>query len=245
MAKVYLVGAGPGDPDLLTRKAARVLETAEVVLHDRLCGEGVLALIPPRAKRIDVGKHEGAQEATQKRILQLMLHYARLGRRVVRLKGGDPMVFGRGGEEWSFLQEHGVEVEVVPGVSSAVAVPELAGIPLTFRGVASGFAVVAGHCRGGCNAQWRQYAGVDTLVILMGVKHRAAIAAALMEAGRRGDEPVAFIENGSTPRQRVVRSTLAAVAAGAVQVEAPAVFVVGEVVRCCALARASAESCAA
>lgn len=244
MPKVFLVGAGPGDPDLLTRKAARILETAEVVLHDRLCGDGVLALIPRGAKRIDVGKHEGEQEATQRRILRLLVQHAKLGRCVVRLKGGDPMVFGRGGEEAAYLREHGIEVEVVPGVSSAFAVPELAGIPLTFRGVATSFAVATGHCRGGCNDQWQRYAGIDTLVILMGVKHRAEIARALIEAGRSGDEPVAFIENGSTPRQRVVRATLAEVAAGAVEVTAPAVFVVGEVTRLGASTRIAAASAA-
>lgn len=244
MPKVFLVGAGPGDPDLLTRKAARILETAEVVLHDRLCGEGVLALIPRGAKRIDVGKHEGEQEATQRRILRLLVHYAKQGRRVVRLKGGDPMIFGRGGEEASYLQERGIEVELVPGVSSAFAVPELAGIPLTFRGVATSFAVATGHCRGGCNDQWRRYAGIDTLVVLMGVKHRAEIAKALIEAGRSGNEPVAFVENGSTPLQRVIRATLAEVAAGAVEVEAPAVFVVGGVTRLGTSARTAAASAA-
>lgn len=231
MSKVFIVGSGPGDPELLTLKAARVLETAEVVLYDRLCGEAVLELVPPSARKVYVGKHEGQQQRAQERILRLLVHYARLGKRVVRLKGGDPFVFGRGGEEWGFLRKNGIEVEVVPGVSSAIAAPELAGIPLTHRGLATSFAVVAGHCLEGAHQNWRKHAAVDTLVILMGVKHRASIAEALIEAGREPSQPVAFIENASTPLEQVITATLREVAAGAVRVKAPAVFVVGEVVR--------------
>jgi len=231
MSKVFMVGSGPGDPELLTRKAIRVLRTAEVVLYDRLCGEAVLELIPRSARKIYVGKHEGQQQCAQERILRLLLHYAHLGKRVVRLKGGDPFVFGRGGEEWGFLRANGIEVEVVPGVSSAIAAPELAGIPLTYRGVAASFAVVAGHCGNGRRQNWERYAAVDTLVILMGVKHRVSIAASLIEAGREPSQPVAFIENATTTLERVITATLQEVAAGAVKVTAPAVFVVGEVVR--------------
>jgi siroheme synthase len=149
---------------------------------------------------------------------------------VVRLKGGDPCVFGRGGEEWQALRAEGVEVELVPGISSAVSVAGLAGIPVTFRGISRGFAVVTGHCQNPAETDWSRYAGVDTLVILMGVKCRAAIAARLIEAGRPPEEPVAFIEKGTTPEERVICSTLAEVAAGAVEVATPALFVVGSVV---------------
>jgi uroporphyrin-III C-methyltransferase len=230
MGKVYIVGAGPGDPELLTVKAWRVIQQAEVVVYDRLVSPEILELIRPGAERIYAGKQEGEQHEIQDRILELLLEYGRLSKRVVRLKGGDPMVFGRGAEEWEFLAAHGIETEIVPGISSAVAVPSLAGIPLTFRGVAASFAVVTGHCCGGERSDWARYAAVDTLVILMGVKNRAHIAAQLIAAGREPGTLAAFIENGSTPRERVVTTTLSQVAEGLVEVMAPAVFVVGDVV---------------
>jgi uroporphyrin-III C-methyltransferase len=159
----------------------------------------------------------------------LLLQHARAGKTVARLKGGDPCVFGRAGEEWLSLARNGIEVEIVPGVSSALAAPELAGVPLTYRGLSHGFAVVAGHCAGAGGVDWRDYARVDTLVILMGVQERAHIARALIRAGRRADEPAVFVERSSTPEERVVDTTLGAVAAGGVEVEAPAVFVIGAV----------------
>lgn len=229
MSKVYLMGAGPGDPELLTVKALRILRAADVVLYDRLVSPEVLALANPAAELIYVGKHEGEQESTQQLIFDLMLEHARDGRTVARLKGGDPCVFGRAGEEWLSLVRNGVEVEVVPGVSSALAAPELAGVPLTYRGLSRGFAVVAGHCAGSGGVDWRDYARVDTLVILMGVGERASIARALIQAGRRADEPAVFVERSSTPEERVLDTSLGAVAAGAVEVEAPAVFVIGAV----------------
>ena len=229
MSKVYLMGAGPGDPDLLTVKAQRVLGTAEVVLYDRLVSPEVLALADSRAELIYVGKHEGEQESAQRLIFDLMLERAREGRTVARLKGGDPCVFGRAGEEWLSLVRAGIEVEIVPGVSSALAAPALAGVPLTYRGLSRGFAVVTGHCTGSHGVDWRDYARVDTLVILMGVKERANIARALIRAGRSGEEPAVFIERSSTADERVVDTTLGRVAAGGVEVEAPAVFVIGVV----------------
>jgi uroporphyrin-III C-methyltransferase len=229
MSKVYLMGAGPGDPELLTVKALRILRAADVVLYDRLVSPEVLALANPAAALIYVGKHEGEQESTQQLIFALMLEHARDGKTVARLKGGDPCVFGRAGEEWLSLVRNGIEVEIVPGVSSALAAPELAGVPLTYRGLSRGFAVVAGHCAGSDGVDWRDYARVDTLVILMGVKERGNIARALIHAGRRADEPAVFVERSSTPEERVVDTSLGAVAAGAVEVEAPAVFVIGAV----------------
>jgi uroporphyrin-III C-methyltransferase len=231
MARVYLVGAGPGRADLLTLRAAKLLESADAVLYDRLVSDEVLALVNPRAELHSVGKEEGIQEAVQARIMLLLEDCARRHRVVVRLKGGDPFVFGRGAEEWAWLAERGWEVEVVPGVSSSLSVPALAGIPPTFRGIATGFAVVTGHVKDGFPEYWSRYAEVDTLVILMGVGNRANIARRLIEAGRPPAEPVCFIENGTTARERIVESNLAAVAAGQVEVSAPAVFVVGEVVR--------------
>jgi uroporphyrin-III C-methyltransferase len=230
MGKALIVGAGPGDPELLTIKALRALQQADVIIYDRLVSPEVLALGNPRAERIYAGKHEGEQERVQASIMQLLLEHARQAKTVVRLKGGDPMVFGRGAEEWAFLNEHGIDVEIVPGISSAVSAPAVAGIPLTFRGVATSFAVITGHCRDGINAAWEKYAGVDTLVVLMGVKNRDCIASRLIEAGRAPDTPAAFIEHGTTPRENVIVTTLGEIARGAVDVEAPAVFVIGEVV---------------
>jgi uroporphyrin-III C-methyltransferase len=230
--RICLVGAGPGDPELLTVRAARLLARADAVLHDRLISPEVLALIRPGADVIDVGKEEGQQESVQLRIHELMEDCARRYSLVVRLKSGDPFVFGRGAEEWAWLAARGFAVEVVPGISSSLAVAALQGIPPTCRGFASGFAVVTGHRVVDDSGFWARYAGVDTLIVLMGVRNRAAIAAALIAAGRNGDGPVAFIESGSTPRERVVLSDLKSVAAGRVEVQAPAVFVSGDVVRC-------------
>jgi uroporphyrin-III C-methyltransferase len=229
--KVYLVGAGPGDPELLTLRAVRVLQEAEVVLYDRLVSPAVLALVHPLAQLHYVGKERGEQDRVQQTIFQQLLHHARAGRKVVRLKGGDPMVYGRGGEEWLFLAQEGIEVELVPGLSSALAVPGLAGIPLTLRGVAGGFALLSGQAQGGGLPDFTPYARVDTLVVLMGVKPRVHIAQELLRLGRRADEPVAFIERGTTPEERVVLSTLGAVARGEVEVQSPAVWVIGAVVR--------------
>ena len=229
--KLYLIGAGPGDPELLTIKAARALRECDVVLFDRLVSPETLLMARPDALCIYVGKHQGEQERTQNDILNLIRKYSAEGKVVGRLKGGDPLVFGRGAEEWKAAIESGIEVELIPGVSSAISVPGLAGIPLTLRDVSQSFAVITGHCREGLHQRWESYADINTLVILMGVKNRAYIAQALIAAGRDANEPVAFIEQGSTADENVVESTLSAVAADRVTVEGPAVFVVGEVVR--------------
>jgi uroporphyrin-III C-methyltransferase len=229
--KVYLVGAGPGDPELLTVKAQKILRSAEVVLFDRLVSEEILAEANPDAVLLYAGKQAGEQDTVQPWIVRQMILHAQQGKTVVRLKGGDPCVFGRGGEEWQALIEQGIDVEIVPGLSSAIAVPEVAGIPLTFRGVARAFAVVTGQCRHGDETDWGNFAGLDTLVILMGVSERASIAQALIRSGRSAAEPAAFIERGTTRDERVVTTTLGEVAGGTVEVESPAVFVVGEVVR--------------
>lgn len=228
--KVFLTGAGPGDPELLTVRAVRVLQAADVVLYDRLVSAEVLAVANPEAEFIYAGKSEGEQEQVQQWINEQLLAHARAGKLVVRLKGGDPLVFGRGAEEWRFLVENGVEVEEVPGLSSAYAAPGGAGIPLTFRGISRAFAVVTGRCENGAPTDWSRYAAVDTLVILMGVRGRAGIAQALIDAGRPAAEPVAFIERSTTDRERVIVCTLEEVASGLTEVESPAVFVAGEVV---------------
>ena len=229
--KLYLIGAGPGDPELLTLKAARCLRQCDVVLYDRLVNPQILAMSREGAELINVGKHEGEQEHTQKQILNLIRLHVLAGKVVGRLKGGDPLIFGRGAEEWAFGLELGIDVELIPGVSSAIGVPGLAGIPLTYRKVSQSFAVITGHCHQGRAEDWQRYAAVDTLVILMGVQNRAFIAQSLIEAGRSSSEPVAFVQRGSLPEEEVVESTLGEVADGCIEVHSPAVFVVGQVVR--------------
>jgi uroporphyrin-III C-methyltransferase len=229
--KVYLVGAGPGDPDLLTLKAARILAQADVVVYDRLVTAEVLELVNPAACLVYAGKRQGEQEAIQYAINQWLLESAQAGYTVVRLKSGDPMVFGRGGEELEFLAENGIDVEVVPGISSAISFSSLAGIPLTFRGVAASFAVVAGHRQAADELDWGQYARIDTLIVLMGVENRNEIARQLVAAGRSAEQPVAFVQQLSTPNESIVETNLGELARGSrVNVEAPAVFVIGEVV---------------
>ncbi len=225
---VSLVGAGPGDPDLLTVKAVRLLSTAEVVVHDALVGDGVLALIPASAERIDVGKRPG-RPTPQEMISALLVELGRQGKRVVRLKGGDPFVFGRGGEEAQALAEAGVAFEVVPGISSSVAAPAAAGIPVTHRGVSAAFTVVTGHRRAGDpDIDWQSLAAVGgTIVVLMGVSQRAEIAAELMVGGLATSTPVAAIESATTDAQVVGRCTLGELASA--DVRSPAVIVIGAV----------------
>ncbi len=225
---VALVGAGPGDPELLTLKAARLLSTAEVVVHDALVGEGVLALIPDSAERIDVGKRPG-RPTPQEMISALLVELGRQGRRVVRLKGGDPFVFGRGGEEAEALACAGVPFEVVPGITSSVAAPAAAGIPVTHRGVSAAFTVVTGHRRTGePDVDWRSLARVGgTIVLLMGVSQRGAIASELIGGGLDPTTPVAAVESATTDAQVVQRCTLEGLAEA--DIRSPAVIVIGAV----------------
>jgi uroporphyrin-III C-methyltransferase len=225
---VALVGAGPGDPDLLTVRAARLLAAAEVVVHDALVGDGVLALIPPTAELIDVGKRPG-RPVPQELISALLVELARAGRRVVRLKGGDPYVFGRGGEEAQALLDAGVDFEVVPGITSAIAAPAAAGVPITHRGVSAAFTVVTGHRRHGePDVDWRSLAKVGgTIVVLMGVAQRDVIAAELMAGGLDPATPIAAVRSATTPDEVVGRSRLDELAT--LPIEAPAVIVIGAV----------------
>lgn len=232
---VALVGAGPGDPGLITVRGLDLLRRADVVVYDRLVSPKLLDESRPDARRVFVGKACGAQALPQSEINALLIDEALRGYRVVRLKGGDAFVFGRGGEEILALTEAGVPFEVVPGVTSAVAVPAAAGIPLTHRGIASSFAVVTGHRQAdGADAiDWPSLArGVDTLVILMGLGHLASIARELIAHGRDPDTPAALIERGTTEAQRTVEATLATLAAAgaAAALEAPVVAVIGRVV---------------
>lgn len=228
--KLYLIGAGPGDPELLTLKAVRCLRLCDIVLYDRLVNPKIVAMAREDATRLDVGKHTGEQEGTQQRIHELIRSHALAGETVGRLKGGDPLIFGRGAEEWTFAMKLGIDVELVPGISSAIAVPGLAGIPLTYRKLSRSFAVITGHCHEGAGHEWRRYAAVDTLVILMGVQNRCFIAQSLIAIGRNAAEPVAFIQRGTLDGEATVESTLGEVAQGHVEVHSPAVFVIGQVV---------------
>ncbi|MGB0114280.1 MAG: uroporphyrinogen-III C-methyltransferase [Ilumatobacteraceae bacterium] len=225
---VFLVGGGPGDPDLLTVKAARLLAEADVVVHDALVGDGVLALIPDSVERIDVGKRPG-RPTPQENISALLVELGRQGKHVVRLKGGDPFVFGRGGEEAVALAAAAVPFEIVPGITSSIAAPAAAGIPVTHRGVSAAFTVVTGHRRTGEeDVDWRSLAKVGgTIVILMGVAQRARIAAELMAGGLEPNTPVAAVQSATTEHQIVGRWTLADL--GGAHVSSPAVIVVGPV----------------
>ena len=232
---VYLVGAGPGDPDLLTVRGLRRLRAADVVVYDRLLDPRLLDEAPRRARRIYAGKSPGRHALRQEEINALLVRHAHAGRTVVRLKGGDPFVFGRGGEEALACAAAGIPCEVVPGVTSAVAVPALAGIPLTHRGVAAGFAVVTGHAAGeaGDGHDWSALARIDTLIVLMGAARLPEIAAILIAHGRAPETPAAAIERGTLPGERILEGTLATLPEIAERegLQSPATLVVGDVVR--------------
>ncbi|MFQ5761472.1 MAG: uroporphyrinogen-III C-methyltransferase [Candidatus Bathyarchaeia archaeon] len=235
--KVYLVGAGPGDPELITLKALNVLKRADVVVYDWLISDEIIELFPPKAERIFVGKTSGRHTMPQSEINELILRKANEGRIVVRLKGGDPFLFGRGGEEAEVLTKAGARYEVIPGVSTALAVPAYAGIPLTHREYASSVAIATGHEmaeKGERCVNWRKLAGsADTLVVLMGVKRMGWIVQELILGGIQKDTPAAIVERGTTSRQRVITAPLAAIADEAAkhQIGPPAVIIVGNVVK--------------
>lgn len=234
---VFIVGAGPGDAGLLTLRAAEVLSRAQVVLYDALVSEAVLAMLPSGCRKIFAGKRCGAHFMRQEEINAAMIRYARAGKRVVRLKGGDPFVFGRGGEEAQALHDAGIEFEIVPGISSALAVPAYAGIPVTHRGVSTSFTVVTGHedpSKPHSQIDWRAVAAAGgTLVVLMGLRAIAGITQQLIAHGAVHSTPAAVIENGTLPAQRVITGTLGTIA-GVIEdarMHGPCLLVIGEVVR--------------
>jgi uroporphyrin-III C-methyltransferase/precorrin-2 dehydrogenase/sirohydrochlorin ferrochelatase len=231
VARVSLVGAGPGDPGLLTRRAAARLRSADLVLFDALIDDRVLKLAR-RAQRFYVGKRAGRHALSQPEIHAMMIRAARRGRRVVRLKGGDPFVFGRGGEEALALRDAGVPFEIVPGVTSMIAAPALAGIPLTHRGLAASLFITSGHDEDAFRAaiQGLSPQGL-TVVIAMGLARRAALAGALVAAGWAADTPAAVVAGASLPDQQVWRGTTGEMAAGAARVEGDhaALLIVGDV----------------
>lgn len=235
--KVYLVGSGPGDPELLTLKARRLIDSAEVIVYDQLPGKSILDSMPASAEKIDVGKYAGNHTMTQAEINEVLVQKAKEGKTVVRLKGGDPYVFGRGGEEAEVLVAEGIEFEVVPGITSAIAVPAYAGIPVTHRESTSMVTFITGHedpTKPESGLDWEVLAKFGgTIVILMGVKMLGRNAEELIKHGKAPDTPVAVIERGTRADQRVTVGTLANIASLAEErkVKAPAITVVGDVVR--------------
>lgn len=233
VGEALIVGAGPGDPELITLAGVRALRRADVVLYDRLAPIELLDECRDGAERIDVGKTPGHHAVPQDRINDLVVQHALRGRVVVRLKGGDPFVFGRGGEEVDACRASGVPVRVIPGITSAVSVPGLVGIPVTHRGTSRAFTVVSGH-EPFSDEQYRALAGLDgTIVILMGVATMRQVATGLVRAGMRSDVPLAVIERGFGPAQRTRIATVgtAGVEFGLDLPCSPAVIVIGEVVR--------------
>jgi uroporphyrin-III C-methyltransferase/precorrin-2 dehydrogenase/sirohydrochlorin ferrochelatase len=234
-SRVYLVGAGPGDPDLLTLRAARLLAQAEVVVTDQLVSAGVLDLIAPGAERIDAGKERNHHTLKQEEINELLVRLARQGRQVVRLKGGDPFIFGRGGEEMEALARAGVPFEVVPGITAACGVSSYAGIPLTHRDHAQSCTFVTGHLKeGSAELDWAALARPrQTVVIYMGLSGLAQICTRLVEHGMSPDMPAAVVQDGTLPGQRVVTGMLCDLAhkVEAAGLRSPCLTIIGEVVR--------------
>lgn len=232
--KVVLVGAGPGDPELMTVKGMRALHAADVVVHDRLISSRLMDLIPASVVRIDVGKKPKQHRMKQPAISETLIQLARSGKNVVRLKGGDPFVFGRGHEEWSACDRAGVRCEIVPGISSSLAAPMAAGIPVTRRGVARSFVVVTAESGSEFvdpQHDFSSLANIDTVVVLMGRRTLGTMASRLIQAGKRSTTPVACIEKATTDSERVVTGTLETIAQQADEqnLQTPMVTVIGEV----------------
>ena len=230
---VALVGAGPGDPGLLTIRALRCLQEADVILHDRLVSHEVLDLARRDAERIETGKESGTHHTTQERINALLVEHARAGKRVVRLKGGDSFIFGRGGEELEYLRAHGIDYEVVPGITAAVACAAYAGIPLTHRDHAQSLRLVTAHCQSSLDTlDWRALVQEkQTLAVYMGVARLDTLREKLIAHGRSADTPFVLVENGSRPEQRVISGSLGQLDRIAIQhqLRSPAMLIIGEV----------------
>lgn len=233
--KVFICGAGPGDPKLITVRAAELLKTCDVILYDRLVNKEIIDQIPSTAEKIYVGRMVGDPTTHQDRTNELMLNYAKNGKNVLRLKGGDPFIFGRGAEEAEFLVKHRIKYEIVPGITSAIASPAYAGIPLTHRKYSSSVAIVTGHEDAGKDeavVRWNSLAGaVDTIVVLMGIAQLEQISNDLIKSGMKNDTEVAIVENGTTDKQKIIRGTIQTIPSIAekAQVKPPAVIVIGKV----------------
>ncbi len=236
VGKAYLVGAGAGHPDLITVKGLRLVQSADIILYDRLVPRELLDDARPDAELVFVGKRPGHHPKPQREINRLLIEQVALGKQVVRLKGGDPFVFGRGGEEAIALRAADLPFEIVPGISSSIAAPAYAGIPLTQKNVASGFALVAGHetpDKPSSTTDWAAMAHVPTLVVLMGLKKLPEVVAVLLEHGKEPDTPTALISRATTNEQKIICGTLATIVAQAERekLPTPAITIVGEVVR--------------
>lgn len=235
MGKVYLVGAGPGDPELITVKGLRCIKEADVILYDRLVNNELLTFAKPDAEMIFCGKMPDSHVLQQETINHLLVKHAKKGKVVTRLKGGDPFVFGRGGEEAETLANNGIEFEVIPGITSGIAAPAYAGIPVTHRDYGSSFAIVTGHRKNNeaDNIKWEALAkGIDTIAIYMGVKNLPYIQKQLLTYGKHPDTPAALIQWGTLKEQKTVVSTLREVnnAAQSAGIENPCMVIIGEVV---------------
>ncbi|MBT1428771.1 uroporphyrinogen-III C-methyltransferase [Dickeya dianthicola] len=234
---VWLVGAGPGDAELLTLKALRAIQQADVVVHDRLVSADIMALVQPETLRIDVGKQQGHHALPQPQINQLLMELAQAGQRVVRLKGGDPFIFGRGGEEMDYLQQQGVTCHVVPGITAATGCAAAVGLPLTHRDCAQSVRFITGHARDGePQLDWEMLgAGQQTLVFYMGLSHASRLCQKLIANGLPAGTPLAIIERGTQPEQRLLTGTLASLPTlmARYQPQSPSLLVVGDVVRFC------------
>lgn len=240
IGKVYLVGAGPGDPKLITIKGLECLKKADVVIYDRLIDESILSQVRSDSEKIYVGKSSNHHSWEQEKINQLLVRKAHEGKIVVRLKGGDPFVLGRGGEEAFYLAKNNIPFEIVPGVSSAISVPAYAGIPVTFRGISSSFTVVTGHKASqkgeSLNDLWdRLSLNADTIVILMGLGNLSNIIEGLIKSNKDPSTPIAVITEGTTPRQRSIIGTLADIVekVKTEDLKPPSVIVIGQVVNLC------------
>lgn len=230
--KVYIVGAGPGDLELITLKGKRAIEEADVLLYDRLINRELLDFAKKEAKLIYCGKQPKYHHLQQSSINQLLVHYAKQGKVVTRVKGGDPFIYGRGGEEASALTRHGIPFEIVPGVSAGIAAPAYAGIPVTHRGLASSFAVLSGHSQSLETLPWEHYVTIDTLIFYMGVQNLDRIVEALLSHGKAESTPVAIIEWGTTSKQKTVFGSLKTICQKArlYCIANPAIIILGEVV---------------
>jgi uroporphyrin-III C-methyltransferase len=233
--KVFICGAGPGDPKLITLRAMELLKTCDVILYDRLVGKEIVDQIPEGAEKVYVGKTVGDPTTHQDRTNELMARYTKKGKQVLRLKGGDPFIFGRGAEEAEYLVARRIAFEIVPGITSAIASPAYAGIPLTHRRYSSSVAIVTGHEgaeKDELAVRWERLAGaVDTIVVLMGIGQLDQISRDLVKAGMKKSTRVAIVASGTTDKQRIVRGTLATIpgAAKKANVRPPAVIVIGRV----------------
>ncbi|MEC5318816.1 uroporphyrinogen-III C-methyltransferase [Brenneria populi subsp. brevivirga] len=235
--EIWLVGAGPGDVELLTLKALRAIQQADVVVFDRLVSAEILDLAPPQALRIDVGKTRGCHRLPQEKVNQLLVELAQAGQRVIRLKGGDPFIFGRGGEEMAYAQSAGIACHVVPGITAATGCAAAVGLPLTHRDCAQSVRFVTGHARDGePQLEWATLADPrQTLVFYMGLSHGSRLCQRLIEHGLSAQTPAAIIERGTQPDQRLLIATLATLPAllARYQPQSPSLLIVGDVVRFC------------